>query len=355
MTYAREMKELPVQAKWALFIGAVALASLAEWAFAGHRILVAANTFLLFPYLLLFAATSVREMGRATAALLVRFRVRSISVHGLILRCAERPFTLQFRKWDLTSLTIATPIGLKDLRKRLLTVIAGGPIANAIVALLSLGMVIVTPGSPWWMIWSGLNAYCALAAFVDLPFRGDMVRDGQEIAIAKGGVEGSRRYLRQYVRYADGVDDEEREKTLRDLGYPYEAAVDRMLRMDRAGDFRGALWAVDDARNHIGDDAARRVYLDCCEASLNASDRLDVSRARELLPPEAAAVAHDILVPWLEASVRIANAERRWADAAELCGRTEALVREGDPDFLRWVQVVGRWAERKAKRSSSGE
>jgi hypothetical protein len=126
--------------------------------------------------------------------------------------------------------------------------------------------------------------------------------------------------------------------------------------LDRAGDYLGGLRAVDDARNYAAGDPKKRVYLDCCEASLNASDRLDVSRAKEVLPPESAALAHDHETAWLEASIRIACSERRWSDSVGLCSRLESLIEEQgertNRKFLRWVQVRKKWSERKARKAS---
>src|ERR1700760_4126658 len=89
-------------------------------------------------FLLFFAAAIfVHELGHAAAAVVVRFQVQSFTVGPLMLHREAAGLPFRRSRVKFGGLVTIVPVGLHDLGKRMLIVVAGGPASSLLCAALA--------------------------------------------------------------------------------------------------------------------------------------------------------------------------------------------------------------------------
>jgi hypothetical protein len=296
----------------------------------------------------IYTATVVlHELGHLAAAAMVGMRFQEIMVFGIKLSRTEEGWSWHIGDFNFGGHAGAIPIGIDRLPHRLAMFALGGPVAEGLSIVVALSLFSVWPGSPvliLWVILAGIGLYWS--------FLKDQENDLWHLQRVRGNDEKSKEHLASYALAAEGVDEEERQRYLTELGFPYALRDQRAKRLI-------AEMRLDELRDHMDEVLAsdnfakieHRVWYECAAAYYFAFRNFDIPRAIGYLPPESRAQAYGMESVWLYASTLIAALQNRWDEAA-LYARRGCEYHEEDSEARRWFEMAKRSAERHLERAS---
>lgn len=126
-----------------------------------------------------FAAIFVHELGHVLGALIVRFQVNSFTVGPLLLR--REPAGMRFRRTHVRigGFVGIVPLGEHELRKRMLIVVAAGPISSFVFALLGFALGHTFGGTDWMSPFGVVSGGLGVLSLI--PMRKFCLSDGAQI------------------------------------------------------------------------------------------------------------------------------------------------------------------------------